>query len=254
MKIRILGCGTSGGVPRIDGYWGRCDPDEPKNRRRRVSIMVEEGETRVIVDTSPDLREQMLDARVNRLDAVFFSHDHADHTHGIDDLRGLYQANRRRIDCFGNADTMATLRARFGYAFDGENGYPATCAAHVLGGPVVRGGLHVAPFSQIHGPIESLGFRFTANGRYAAYSTDLIDLPEESYPYVENLDLWIIDALRPEPHPTHLHLERTLDFINHFQPKRAVLTHMNWDMDYRTLSNSLPEHIQPGYDGLEIHL
>ena len=254
MKLRILGCGTSGGVPRVDGYWGRCDPSNPKNRRRRVSLLVESGDVRVIVDTSPDLREQLLDAGVNRLDGVFFTHDHADHTHGIDDLRGIFQARYQRVDCYGMAETFDKLMSRFGYVFEGIEDYPAIATAHVLNGPVRMASLNITPFRQIHGPIDSLGYRFRDSGGFAAYSTDLIDIPDESAPLLQNLDVWVVDALRYEPHPTHFHLERTLEFIDRYRPKRAILTHMNWDMDYDELCASLPDGVEPAYDGMEIHL
>lgn len=254
MRIRILGCGTSSGVPRVDGYWGRCDPANPKNRRRRVSITVEAEEVRVLVDTTPDLREQLLDAGIRKLDAVLFTHDHADHTHGIDDLRGLFQSRQQRIDCYGDAATLETLRRRFSYIFEGEGGYPTVCNANLLEGPLLLGPLQVMPFRQIHGPISSLGYRFRAGDKVAVYSTDVSEFPDESLPFLEGVDLWIIDALRPNPHPSHLHLAHALELIAHFNPARALLTHMNWDMDYDTLMAELPHGVEPAYDGQEIWL
>lgn len=250
MRITILGCGTSGGVPRIGNVWGVCDPDEPKNRRRRVSIMVEEGDTRLIVDTSPDLREQLLAAEVDRLDAVLYTHDHADHTHGIDDLRGIYHCMRQKVDIHANAETLAVLRARFGYIFEPKTGYPAVADAHEITGPFSVGKIPVIPIRQIHGSIESLGFRFGS----MAYSTDLNALPEESKAKLKGLDLWIVDALRLEPHPTHPHLEMTLGWIEELKPRRALLTHMTWNMDYATLKSSLPAGVEPAYDGMVIEV
>ncbi len=250
MKVRILGCGTSGGVPRVGNVWGRCDPKNPKNRRRRVSILVEEQGTRMLVDTSPDLREQLLDAEVSRLDAVLYTHDHADHTHGIDDLRGIFHTMRRPIDCYADEATANTLKQRFGYVFEGFEEYPAIGKLHLIDGPITVGPLTAEPFRQIHGSINSIGYRFGN----MAYSTDLNDIPAESEPYLKDLDLWIVDALRYDPHPTHPNLDQTLAWIEKFKPKRAILTHMNWDMDYDEVKARLPLNVEPGYDGMEIEL
>lgn len=250
MKVRILGCGTSGGVPRVGNIWGRCDPENPKNRRRRVSILVEDQGVKLLVDTSPDLREQLLDAEVNRLDAVLYTHDHADHTHGIDDLRGIFHCMRRPVDCYADEATANTLKQRFGYVFKGFEGYPAIARLHLIDGPITVGPVAVQPFRQIHGGINSIGYRFGN----MAYSTDLNDIPAESEPYLKNLDLWIVDALRYEPHPTHPNLDQALAWIEKFKPKRAILTHMNWDMDYDEVKSRLPLHVEPGYDGMEIEL
>ena len=209
MKVTILGCGTSGGVPRIGGVWGNCDPDNPKNRRRRVSILVEEGRTRLLVDTSPDLREQLLGADVRNLDGVLYTHDHADHTHGIDDLRGLFHTMGRKIDVYGDARTLDVLTRRFDYIFTSKEGYPAFCETHEITGAFRIGDIEVEPFEQIHGPITSLGFRFGP----VAYSTDLNDLSEESFAVLEGVEVWIVDALRYDPHPTHPHLDLTLEWI-----------------------------------------
>lgn len=250
MKVRILGCGTSGGVPRVGNIWGRCDPKNPKNRRRRVSILVEEQNARILVDTSPDLREQLLDAEVNRLDAVLYTHDHADHTHGIDDLRGIFHSMRRPINCYADEATANTLKRRFGYVFEGFEEYPAIAKLHLIDGPITVGPLTAQPFRQVHGSITSLGYRFGN----MAYSTDLNDIPAESEPYLRDLDLWIVDALRYDPHPTHPNLDQTLAWIEKFKPKRAILTHMNWDMDYDEVKARLPLNVEPGYDGMEIEL
>lgn len=249
MRLVMLGCGTSSGVPRIGGNWGACDPANPRNRRRRVSVLVEAGEARVLVDTSPDLREQLLDAGVSRLSAVFYSHDHADHAHGIDDLRGVFHAQRKRVDCYMDPPTFATLTTRFAYVFDGEAGYPPIARALPMEDVHRFGDLVVRPFRQLHGPIESRGFRFEHDGHAIAYSTDISGVPDESWPLLEGLDLWVVDALRREPHPTHAHLDRTLSWIARARPREAWLTHMDQSMDHATLLAELPAGVTPGFDG-----
>ncbi len=252
MKVTVLGSGTSSGVPRIgaDGPdWGACDPDEPKNRRRRVSLLVQHGGHSVLIDTSPDLREQLIDARCGRLDAVLYTHDHADHANGIDDLRQVFHNQRLAVDCYATAGTLATLQKRFGYAFNGAPGYPPTCIGHVMPERLDIGALRITPFEQQHGGITSLGFRFEVDGVAMAYSTDLDALPVASHASVSGLDLWIVDGLRRAPHPTHTHLARTLDWIATFQPRRALLTHMDNSMDYATLCAELPEGVEPAWDG-----
>ena len=250
MRVTILGCGTSGGVPRIGNVWGVCDPSEPRNRRRRASILVEQAGRRIIVDTSPDLREQCLSADIDSLDAVIYTHDHADHTHGIDDLRGFYILSQRRLPIHADAGTLETLKTRFPYIFDSVAGYPALVEPHLIDGHFEVAGIDVQPFDQQHGPIRSLGFRFGP----IAYSTDLNGLPEDSFAALEGIDTWIVDALRPQPHPTHAHLDLTLSWIERVKPRRAILTHMTWDMDYATLCRELPEGVEPGYDGLVIEI
>lgn len=253
MKVTILGCGTSGGVPRIgerNGGWGDCDPANPKNRRRRVSVLVEEQGVRLLIDTSPDLREQLLSANVTSLDAVFLTHDHADHTHGIDDLRGIYYAMGKRVPIYMNVPTAQTMAQRFHYIFHGTDGYPPIARLIELAGDVQIGPLWVRPFQQLHGDMTSLGYRI---GDFA-YSTDLNDIPEQSNPYLQNLRVWIVDALRRTPHPTHTHLSRTLGWIARFQPDIAVLTHMDWSMDYETLAKELPPGVVPGHDGMVLDI
>ena len=250
MRVTVLGCGTSGGVPRIDGHWGACDPHNARNRRRRVSILVEDGAGRLLVDTSPDLRLQCLDAGITGLDAVFYTHDHADHTAGIDDLRGLVWRMGRRVPVYGSAETLATLRRRFGYVFEQVGDYPPICEARELNGALTIAGIAVQPFAQEHGDLTSWGYRF---GK-VAYSTDLNGLPDDSAALLEGLDLWIVDALRYEPHPTHFHLAATLEWIARLKPKRAILTHMTWDMDYDTLREQLPEDVTPAYDGMVLEV
>jgi phosphoribosyl 1,2-cyclic phosphate phosphodiesterase len=250
VKVTILGCGTSGGVPRIGNVWGRCDPTNPKNRRRRVSILVEHEGTSLLVDTSPDLREQCLDANVQRLDAVLYTHDHADHTHGIDDLRGLSQNMRTLIDVYGNRETLDVLERRFDYVFESKDGYPAICKTHILDGPFRVRGVDVVPFEQGHGNMTSIGYRF---GK-VAYSTDVNVMPDAAFEALDGVDTWIVDALRYDPHPTHPHLDLTLEWIARVKPRRAILTHMTWDMDYEELRARLPEGVEPAYDGMVIEL
>jgi phosphoribosyl 1,2-cyclic phosphate phosphodiesterase len=251
MKVRILGCGTSSGVPRLGNRWGTCDPTNPKNRRSRVSILVEQGDHRVLIDTSPDMRQQLLDADVQDLDAVFWTHDHADHTHGLDDLRGLmHLRDGRPMPCYGDAATLVSLRRRFAYVFAGAGEYRPSAEPRLLEGPVQVGPMTVIPFEQEHGAITSLGFRI---GKMA-YSTDVTGFPPASEPLLRGLDLWIVDCLRPEPHPTHAHLDMTLEWIDRYKPGRAVLTHMDVSMDYQTLREQLPDGIEPGFDGMEVML
>lgn len=248
MKVTILGCGTSGGVPRLPGDWGACDPANPKNRRRRVSVLVESATTTVLIDTSPDMRAQLLDAGVERLDAVLYTHDHADHTHGIDDLRPYYQLRDQPVDIYADAQTLAILKQRFDYIFAPKGGYPAIAAPHEIAGPFRVGDLNITPFSQQHGPVDSLGFRINN----IAYSTDLNGLSDEAFQILDGVDLWIVDALRYRPHPTHAHLDLTLSWIARVQPRRAILTHMTQDMDYETLKAELPAGVEPGFDGMVI--
>ena len=254
MNVRVLGCGTSFGVPRIGNDWGACDPAEPRNRRRRASILVEHEGTRILVDTSPDLREQLLDAGVDRLAAVIWTHDHADHCHGIDDLRALFHAQGAAVPGFARAETLATLTARFGYAFEGKGGYPAVVDAAILPGEMQVGPIKVAAVDQPHGTITSAGLRFEAGGRSVGYSTDCNALTDDMRKLFEGVDLWIVDALRRRPHPTHPHLAQALSWIDAMRPGRAILTHMDNSMDYRTLTAELPAGTEPGYDGLEVVL
>jgi phosphoribosyl 1,2-cyclic phosphate phosphodiesterase len=263
LTFTILGCGSSGGVPRPALGWGKCDPANPKNRRRRCALLVERrnsaGEaTRVLVDTGPDLREQLIDANVEWLDGVLFTHEHADHTHGIDDLRGLFIHKRRRIDVYSDERTSAMLTNRFGYCFVKPQGsdYPPIVNDHRIGpgrpiaidGP--GGTIMAMPFMQDHGDIPSLGFRFGG----LAYSADLKTLPDDSMPALAGLDLWIVDALRYTPHPSHFSVEDALGWIARIKPKRAILTNLHSDLDYETLRAELPPHIEPAYDGLTVSL
>lgn len=245
----MLGCGTSSGVPRIGNDWGSCNPANPKNRRRRVSVLVEHGDTRLLVDTGPDLREQLLCADIGWLSAVLYTHDHADHCHGIDDLRPLFHATGVEIDCYMDKATRASIRTRFAYVFAGRAGYPPTAKAHLISDEMRFAEIVVRPFRQQHGPVHSIGYRFEAGGQAIAYSTDVNDLPDEAWPLLENLDLWVVDALRRNPHPTHSHLGQTLAWIERARPAEAWLTHMDQSMDHDELVAELPPGVSPGWDG-----
>ncbi len=262
LRVKILGCGSSGGVPRVGSGWGACDPREPKNRRRRCSLLVErcgpDGKTSVLIDTTPDLREQLLDAEVRRLDAVLFSHEHADHTHGIDDLRPLVIAMRRRMPVYMDRITGELLMARFAYCFEAPPGsqYPPILAAQrMTAGTTVTiagqgGAIAAEPFRLVHGDIDALGFRFGD----LCYAPDVSRIPDESWPLFEGLDVLILDALRHAPHPTHFSLAEALAVIERVRPRRAILTNMHTDLDYATLSRELPAGIEPAYDGLTIDI
>jgi phosphoribosyl 1,2-cyclic phosphate phosphodiesterase len=252
MRVRLLGSGTSSGVPRIGNDWGKCDPNEPKNRRRRASILVRTDETTILVDTSPDMREQLLDAQCGAVDAVIWTHDHADHTHGIDDLRQLWFVKRGPIDGYARPETMATLKTRFGYAFQGTGQYPPTVAEHRLPDDFWIGDVRVRVVDQPHGAITSAGLRFDWEGHSAAYSTDFNALTDEMAALFRGVDVWIIDMLRVTPHPTHPNMEKALNFIQRIKPGWAVTMHMDHSMDYRTLERILPDGVEPGYDGMEL--
>jgi phosphoribosyl 1,2-cyclic phosphate phosphodiesterase len=260
LKFTILGCGSSGGVPRPALGWGHCDPKNPKNRRRRTSLLIERrsgsGITRALVDTSPDLREQLLDAEVDSLDGVLFTHEHADHTHGIDDLRAVFIRRRRPVDVYLDEPTSRALRERFGYCFEtsGNGEYPPIVAEHrmVAGRPVVingEGGRIVAlPILQEHGSISSIGFRFG----HLAYSCDLGGLPAESVRALAGIKVWIVDALRYRPHPSHFNVDDALAWIERIRPARAILTNLHADLDYEELRARLPPHVEPAFDGFAV--
>ena len=259
-SVVILGCGSSGGVPRVGGEWGACNPDNPKNRRRRCSILVEQtgpnGKTIVLVDTSPDLREQLLDAGTTHLDGILITHSHADHTHGIDDVRPLVIKMRRRVDVYMDEPTEAALRARFSYVFETPPGsqYPPLMNPMQLqhgvsvgiDGP--GGAVKAVPFVLNHGDMDSLGFRFGD----MAYTPDVAAIPEASHEFLQGLDLWIIDALRYTRHPSHFSLEEALDWIKRMKPRRAVLTNLHTDLDYARLKAELPAGVTPAYDGMSL--
>ncbi len=263
LSFTILGCGSSGGVPRVGQGWGACDPTEPRNRRRRCSMLAERvgadgARTTVLIDTSPDLREQLLGADVRRLDGVLITHEHADHTHGLDDVRPLTIVQRRRIDTWMDAETSAIVRQRFGYCFEtppGSDYPPILNEQRYRHGEPVRvpgpgGVLEAVPFRQYHGKIIAFGFRIGG----LAYSSDLHDLPEESLAFLEGLDVWIVDALRPTPHPSHFSLSDALAWIARLRPKRAILTNLHTDLDYGTLRRELPPGVEPAHDGLVVEL
>ncbi len=254
MKIRILGCGTSSGVPRIGNDWGVCDPAEPRNRRSRASILVENGSTRLLVDTGPDMREQLLEAEVSRVDAVIWTHDHADHCHGIDDLRQLFHAMRAPVRGLARAGTMRTLETRFAYAFQGRPGYPPTITAEGLPDRLSIGDIDLAVTDQPHGNISSAGLKFTANGKAVGYATDFHTMTPAMRDLYRGLDLWVVDALRYAPHPAHPTVTAVLNWVEELQPRRTVFVHMDQSMDYATLCRSLPPGVEPGFDGMVINL
>ena len=256
MRVTMLGCGPSWGVPRIGGEWGACDPANPRNRRRRVSLLLETSGANLLIDTSPDLREQLLDAGVRRIDAVLFTHAHADHLHGIDDLRSVNWLMQRGIPVFASAQALADISRRFGYVFDPVKPgaqlayYKPVLEPQAIDGPFRAAGVDVMPFLQDHGFSKTLGFRIGA----MAYSTDVIELDEAAFATLRGVELWIVDCIRRKPHATHAHLEKTLRWIARAKPRRAVLTHMDESLDYETLRRELPAGVEPGYDGLVIEL
>ena len=256
----ILGCGSSGGVPRVGTGWGACDPGEPRNRRRRCSLFVSRshsaGETAVLFDTSPDLREQLLDAEIRHLDAVIFTHEHADHTHGIDDLRPLVIHMRRRIPVYMDEKTTKILEDRFDYCFRTPDGssYPPILDSRLIAedmpveiegeGGVIR----ARPFRMIHGGTDALGFRI----HDFAYAPDVSTMPEAAEAQLHGLETLVIDALRYNPHPTHFNVADALDLIERVRPRHAVLTNLHTDLDYRELARQLPDHVEPAFDGMRI--
>ncbi|MXU65665.1 MBL fold metallo-hydrolase [Oceanomicrobium pacificus] len=254
----ILGCGSSGGVPRLGGIWGACDPDNPKNRRRRCSLLVErtgpEGTTRLLIDTSPDLRAQLLDAGVGTLDAVVYTHEHADHVHGIDDLRMIVYNRKSRLPVWADAPTSDALVTRFGYAFVQPEGssYPPILDLHRIDGPFSidgpGGAIPLQPFAVTHGRIVAQGFRI---GNFV-YLPDVSALPDAAWPHLSGLDTLVIDALRYSPHPTHAHLDQTLEWIAQAAPRHAVLTNMHIDLDHATVAAETPDHVTPAHDGMRL--
>ena len=260
----IMGCGSSGGVPRIGGDWGVCDPQNPKNRRRRCALLIEgfsqgsEQPTRILVDTGCDLREQLLDAQVDRVEAVLYTHEHADHTHGIDDLRVLALHNRRRVDVYFTHEAANRIVPSFSYCFTAPpgSGYPPILNQHLIeagreltvDGP--GGSITVKPFEQEHGDITSLGFRI---GGFA-YSCDLSGIPADSVPAISGLDVWVLDALRPTPHPSHLSLPEALDLVERHAPRQAVLTNLHIDLDYEATDQCTPANVAPAFDGMRIDI
>lgn len=258
LRVTILGCGSSGGVPRLGGHWGDCDPENPKNTRRRCSVLVErdgpDGTTTVLIDTSPDLRSQLLGTNTGRLDGVVYTHSHADHVHGIDDLRMIVFNMRSRLSVWADGDTQNALLSRFGYAFAQPEGspYPPILDMKTIDGPFEIDGpggpISFQPFRVGHGSIDSLGFRI--NG--VAYLPDVAEIYDDAWGMLDGLDCWIVDALRRAPHPTHTHLAQSLDWIARTRPKQAVLTNMHIDMDYDTVMAETPDNVIVAYDGLTL--
>ncbi|MGH6955573.1 MAG: MBL fold metallo-hydrolase [Caulobacteraceae bacterium] len=264
LEIVILGCGSSGGVPRADGNWGVCDPADPRNRRDRCSMMArrlsQEGPERwttIVVDASPEFRLQTAEAGAKRLDALLLTHDHADQSHGIDDIRAFAMRQRARIPCWVDEATEATMMRRFGYVFTGEKGYPAIADLNRIAphgeawrveGP--SGAIPVVTFDQDHGEVRSVGYRFGDT----AYSSDVLNLDEAAFAALEGVEVWIVDALRYTPHPTHAHVERTLSWIERVKPRRAILTNLHIDLDYKELSSRLPPGVEPAFDGMRIEV
>jgi phosphoribosyl 1,2-cyclic phosphate phosphodiesterase len=264
--VRILGCGSSGGVPRLGGMdgagnWGACDPGNARNRRSRCSLLVTrhgpDGATRVLVDTAPDMRRQLLDARAGTLDGVLITHDHADQTHGLDDLRAYTINQKRRVDVWGDAAGLGSLYRKFGYCFEQPPGsdYPPILTGHVLPEPFAPfeiagsgGPVPVQAFGVGHGRIRALGFRFGG----LAYTPDVDRLDEAALAALAGLDCWILDALRHTPHPSHATVDRALDWIAQLKPRRAILTNMHIDLDYEALRTVLPEGVEPAYDGMMV--
>ncbi|HEX3863955.1 MAG TPA: MBL fold metallo-hydrolase [Stellaceae bacterium] len=254
MKVTVLGCGPSWGVPAIGPDWGNCDPAEPRNRRRRTSLLIESRGSVLLIDMAPDLRQQLLDAGVSHVDAVLLTHPHADHLHGLDDLRMINQLIGHAIPLYATSDALAEVQQRFAYALrpptPGRPLYRPALAPRMITGPFTAAGMEIVPFMQSHGYSMTLGFRIGPVG----YSTDVTELDDTAFAALAGIELWVVDCLRRAPHPTHSHLAKTLAWINRLAPRRAVLTHMEQSLDYRELAAELPDGVEPGYDGLTIDL
>jgi phosphoribosyl 1,2-cyclic phosphate phosphodiesterase len=257
MKVTMLGCGPSQGVPVVGNRWGDCDPSNPKNRRSRPSIVVEDNGVRLLVDMAPDVRDQLLSNEINQIDAVLFTHLHYDHVAGIGELRTLSHLARRRLEVFGTADVLDALVERSTYLFKAEASDDAQLykpsadtVPIIYGVPFDAQGVEVLPFRQDHGICDTVGFRF---GKFA-YSTDTVALDEDAFAALEGIEVWIVDCLRPDPHPTHAHLDRTLEWIERVGPKRAFFTHMNFQADYEQILAQCPDGVEPGYDGLVLEI
>ena len=267
IRATILGCGSSGGVPRLGGHWGECDPANPRNRRRRCALLVERqaerGATRVLIDTGPDLVAQLTDAGVGLLDAVVWTHAHADHLHGIDDLRQIVHNRRAMLPGWADAPTTAALRDRFGYVFETPPGssYPPIVALNLIDRPFTvdgaGGGVRMTPFTVDHGGIPALGFRIAADDTGApalVYLPDVLSIPEDAWPAIMDAEVFVCDALRRTPHPSHAHLALTLDWIARSRARRAVITNMHIDLDHDAVAAETPAHVDPAHDGMVIVL
>jgi phosphoribosyl 1,2-cyclic phosphate phosphodiesterase len=253
MKVIVLGCGASWGVPAIGPDWGRCDQTDPRNRRRRCSLLVESRGSVLLIDMAPDLREQLLAANVARLDAVLLTHAHADHLHGIDDIRIVNQLIGKALPIYTSPEALAEVERRFGYALlpvPDKPLYRPALIGRPIDGPFTAAGVRIVPIAQDHGYSMSLGFRIGP----VAYSTDVTALDETAFAELAGTEIWIVDCMRREPHPTHSHLAKTLAWIDRVRPRRAILTHMDQSLDYRELCAELPGGVEPGYDGLTIEL
>lgn len=254
MKVRILGCGTSTGVPRIGSGWGACDPEEPRNRRLRSSILVESGGQRLLVDCGPDLREQLLAAKVDRVDAVLVTHDHADHCHGIDDLRPLAQALGRPVPIHARPEVLESLANRFAYIFKGSALYPAIAEPVRLGSELAFGKAHLRFVDQPHGRTRSVGMRIEEGSTSLVYAIDFNEMNEAMSNLYKDADVWICDCLSRRPHPSHAHLDAVLGWARSLCAGRLYLSHLNNSMDYATLVSELPDWAAPAHDGQEIAL
>lgn len=264
IRATILGCGSSGGVPRLGGRWGECNPDNPRNRRQRCALLLErpgpEGVTQILIDTGPDMVPQLLSAGIGTLDAVVYTHAHADHIHGIDDLRQLAYNADRKIPIWADAPTRAALLDRFGYIFTTPPGssYPPICTMHNIDGPIRIDGsggmIELLPFQVDHGDIDSLGFRVPAPGGGLVYLPDVRDIPEAAWPQITGCEVFICDALRRKPHPSHAHLELTLSWMERSGAPRGVITNMHIDLDYDDVMAETPPHVVPAHDGMVIEV
>jgi phosphoribosyl 1,2-cyclic phosphate phosphodiesterase len=251
MKLIVLGSGTSTGVPRIGHDWGDCDPGEPKNRRTRVSIIVESKEgKRLLVDTSTDLRQQLLTNNIDKVDGVFWTHDHADHCHGIDDLRPMRYGRAGPLPGFASADTAKRLRLRFDYVFSGQHGYHTLVELQTLERLRIHAGFAVGSVEMPHGPTMTTGYRFEVDGKTIAYATDFSDITAGMLDLFRGVDILVTDCLRREPHPTHANLTMALELSRRCRARKTVLSHLDKSMDYATLSAELPGDVLVGYDGM----
>lgn len=253
MKLLVLGSGTSTGVPRVGNDWGQCDPDEPRNRRSRVSIMVENAAgARLLVDTSTDLRMQLLANQIDRIDAVFWTHEHADHVHGIDDLRAMRYGRSGPIPGFAHSEIARILRGRFGYVFAGQHGYPTLVELDTLDRLRMCAGFGVRHCQMPHGPSETTAYRFDCDGKSIGYATDFSEITGTMIDLFYGTDVLVVDCLRRDPHPTHSHLAMSLELVAATKARQGVLTHLDKSMDYRALCSEVPAHVLVGYDGLEV--